>query len=301
MNLKDKFKGSILGMAMADSLAFKKCGGTGYSSELQLCLCVAKTLCSCKAATSEFQRLLAKNFIDWSENIGDSEIRKNAIDTNLASFDALKNSIPLDEIEIMSPDTGATARAMPIGLYWNDIITKSIQFGILSCEISHTDMNSKCSAVAAALGTLLASKNVPTGCWANEITAITSGIDKEFVESIKLASKIAANKTTPEESKKIIGPGHQCNESIAIALYSCMSEPFSWKDAVTKAIDASDNPCSSGCIAGGWMGAKFGIQGLPPEVDSLERKSDLEMLAEKLYDEYVFRKKNINDYQLMFD
>lgn len=314
ITIKDRFRGCIVGLATGDALGSAMAARTEdqrkapvefpevgrYSDDTQIAICVSEALISAGQTVDGFMDALSTNLSSWFKAQENSDLCRSPNVTNMIACERLL--VPgfggWTETGLADAvDSGASSRSMPIGLYHMDDLTTTVEFGIAAAQPTHGHTSALCSSVAASLLTLVASKSVPVGTWANELMIVTQGIDRkyredgtydeDFKEYLELAAALAARRAPAKIafSAKFIGGGMLAYEASAAALFSCMSHPNDFKAAVATAATSAGEPATVASIAGGWMGARLGMAAIPSEwVDRLEDAGKLVELSDRLYD-----------------
>jgi len=306
MRTQDTCRGCMLGLAIGDALGattefinnredINAVTGGGvkdlpqpaiYTDDTQMTICVAEALLDSPDPVEKFMLALSKQFIDWYQvQETEQEQRRAPGSTCLTACAHLKSGIRWEESGVPgSTGCGSAMRSAPIGLRFKRL-ERVVDFAIHSSIITHPNELALSASVGNALVTFLAINDVPTGQWANELIKVAS-INKQFMELMAMAAEAAAIGVEPDFalSDECLGLGWTGHEAIASALYCCMTNPSSYKDAVLMAANTIGDSDSIACIVGGWMGAKLGLQGIPTEwVDKIENKDKLIDLADRLY------------------
>jgi ADP-ribosylglycohydrolase len=306
MNIKDRYHGCIVGLAVGDALGYQvefdrlaeinakfPDGLTfpndgKYSDDTQMSICIAEALIAGTDNVEKFMEALTACFISWHKAQEDPEVNRAPGNTCMAACERLAFGTPWQESGV--PDgmgSGTAMRSAPIGLWYMDDITSCVEYGIASAQITHKHPSALCASVATSLLTNMAMNMVPVGVWANELTTVTAGIDTDFKEHIDLAAQLAARRAPPALalSEKFLGEAWVGFSASASALYCCMMEPNSFEKAVRMAATTNGDSDTIACIVGAWMGARHGISGIPEEwVRKVEDSSKLIQLADRLYD-----------------
>ena len=107
---------------------------------------------------------------------------------------------------------------------------------------------------------------------------------QEMVDIINNAIELSKREDLDDLSAiTSLGGGWVAEEALAIALYSCLKHPDSFKDAVVCAVNHSGDSDSTGAIAGNIIGASLGVEAIPQEyLDNLELREVIEELADDL-------------------
>jgi len=299
MDKRDRFRGCIIGAAVGDCLGApveftRDVVVTGmpddprYTDDTQMSICVAEALSTCGGDQEAFMIALTIHFIKWYEGQGDPKYNRAPGDTCMQACEALLATSDWGMSGVLdSLDSGSAMRSAPVGLYWHSDLTKVIEFGICSSEITHRHPAALCSSVASAMIASLAMQGVPVGVWGHEVQIVTRGISKEFVAGIQKAVELASTGADPNiaMTKKHLGEGWLGHEAVASALFCCMIHPDNFRRAVLTAANAEGDSDTIACIVGAWMGTRLGLNAIPKEwVERVEDSQKLMELADKLFD-----------------
>jgi ADP-ribosylglycohydrolase len=305
MTLKDRFRGCIVGLAVGDALGYpvefisaSKISetypegltlkpGAKYSDDTQMTICIAEALIAGHRDSATFCDKLSENFGAWYKTQIDDEAQRRAPgNTCMEACERLVMGRHWSESGLLDGmGCGSAMRSAPIGLFFYDDITRVVEYGISSSEVTHSHPSALCSSVATALCTSLALNNVPVGTWGHEVVTVTKGISQEFNESIQIATELVARGAPAKVAltAKFLGEGWLGYEAVASALFCCMTCP-DFKSAVRMGATTNGDSDSIACIAGAWMGAKVGLDGIPKDwVANVEDSEKLIDLADRLY------------------
>lgn len=311
---QSKFRGCILGLAIGDALGrpvqfareIKEIAAAStpqgvtdladgkFSDETQLAMCVSQALLESNGKFDLFMSKFSKSLIAWREIQEVPDFNRSPDLTVMSACDRLIAGFSWQESGIPDGFSNAAApRSGPIGLYHIDNIPLIVEFAKSASDTTHNDAQSQVSAVAVALGVAFAAQDVPIGLWANEIMTPISGISPEFDSTLNYATSIIPYKIDAWQalSKEYIGEGYSPSEAVAGALFCCIRNQKSFKNAVLDAVNIRGPSDSIGCIVGAWMGAKLGLEGIPKEwIDKIEAKDALIQCADELFKVFEARK-----------
>jgi len=305
-DMSKKFRGCILGLAIGDALGYPVefirtreeilivTGGTGitdlpdpalYTDDTQMTISVGNAILRSGDDIGLFMTCLTDEFLKWLELQNIPEHRRAPGHTCMTACRNLKAGVKWEDAGVpASLGCGSAMRSAPIGLFHSKV-EKLVDFAIDSSKITHPAELALCGSVGTALLTHLALKNEPVGVWAAELLKVVS-INSEFTQIIREAAEHAALRTDPDFvlSDRCLGEGWTAHEAVASALYCCMMFPDSYEKAVLLGANAVGDCDSIACIAGAWMGAKFGIDAIPAKwVEKIENKEMLTALADALH------------------
>jgi len=304
---QNKTQGCLLGLAIGDSLGslvefihsrediLAITNGKGitdipnngyYTDDTQMTICVAEALLEGAGDADKFIESLCKKYVEWHDlQYSDPNQRRAPGNTCLIGCNHLKQGVHWEESGVpASTGCGSAMRSAPIGLFF-ERVEKIVDYAINSSKPTHPNELAECAAVGSSFVTYLALHGEPPGVWANELLKVVS-INKEFKHIINLAAETAAMRLDPWHalSTECIGEGWTGHEAVASALYCCMMNPNSYKDAVLMAANTVGDSDSIACIVGAWMGARLGTDGIPNRwIDLIENKTKLIELGDQLF------------------
>lgn len=307
--LIDKYRGCVVGLAVADALGrkiefahsaeeiTKIAGERGvedmssdgkFTDDTQMACCVAEALIESDTKFDKFMESFSKYLIAWYKSQEDPAFNRAPEIGCMGACERLNMGVNWFEAG-MAEGTMSNApvvRSAPIGLYLNQI-PKIVEFGIGSSQITHLDTACQCGAVASAMVTMLALQDVPVGVWAHELMLPISGIEPMFDECVAYGANMATTRIHPFQAltNDYVGEGWFATDAIAGAIFCCMRQPTSYKEAVLMAVNTIGDSDSLGCIVGAWMGARHGLAAIPPQwVSKVEDSAELIKLADRLYE-----------------
>lgn len=306
LDLRDRFRGCVLGAAIGDSLGydlefiqepddvlFMTRKGLDlpdpaiFTDDTQMSICVARAIIDADGDYELFMKKLCENFVAWvgTQEKGSPDRRAPGA-ACLAGCHALQAGMPWEKSGVVSKGTGGAMRVAPIGLYWHSNMLTCIEWARDSALPTHTDDDATASSAAAALLVLLAIHDVPVGLWAHELNMPLGGISSALTGAIKRATEAFSMGTDAivALSDDGIGAGWVGHEAVAGALYCCMRCPNDYAAAVRMAATTVGDSDTIAGITGGIMGAKLGLPAIPAEwVQKIEGSSALLKLADDLF------------------
>lgn len=105
----------------------------------------------------------------------------------------------------------------------------------------------------------------------------------EFRQMMEGALDYAAGDLPAEEAIPLIGQGWVGDEALAIAVYCAAKYPDDMESALIASVNHSGDSDSTGAILGNLLGARLGMEGIPPcMLEGLEMRPVLEQVAEDL-------------------
>ncbi|MHA1380278.1 MAG: ADP-ribosylglycohydrolase family protein [Candidatus Helarchaeota archaeon] len=290
MDISDSVKGVMWGLALGDALGkpveFKHLwrikedyGPNGiielphnaiWTDDTEMTFAVARALIkSHRLSVEEISTQIADEFVVWLDTNtgyapGNTCIRGVVYYKNKPNKEWWESGIKT------SKGCGSAMRVAPIGLYFKDL-DKLYKVAYNSSLITHAHPTAIAAAVGAAYLVRLALDKIEIELWPEKVKNFVKNIPElgkaEFKNAIDRAVN-ALNIKSKEEAIKTIGKGWVGEEAVAIALYCCMkySKPEDFKKMLILAVNHDGDSDSTGCIAGGIMGAAHGYAVLTSEI-----------------------------------
>ena len=241
-----------------------------WTDDTEMTFAVARALIkSHKLSVEEISKQIAEEFIVWLDTNtghapGNTCIRAIVFYKEDPKKDWWNSGIK------ESKGCGSAMRVAPIGLYFSDP-QKIYQIAYNSSLITHAHSTALAAAVGAAYLVRLAIDKIAIDEWPDLVKKMVDNISEpgktEFCNAINGAIE-ALNIEDTEKAIKTIGKGWIGEEAVAIALYCCMKYPKAedFKKMLILSVNHDGDSDSTGCIAGGIMGAYHGFRGLGQEI-----------------------------------
>jgi ADP-ribosylglycohydrolase len=287
-NIADFIKGSMWGLALGDALGKpieflnlwqikEDYGPEGlielpqqpiWTDDTEMTFAVARALIKTyKLTIDEITAQIADEFVIWFDNPGYAPGN-----TCMSAVYNYKNNLQKAwwETGLNTKGCGSAMRVAPIGLFFPEI-DKLFKVAYNSSLITHIHPTAIAAAVGAAYLVRLALNKIEIDLWPDEVKAFVETIPKpgktEFWNTIDTAVRALEIKDE-KKAIKSIGKGWIGEEAVAIALYCCMKYPRSedFKKMLILAVNHDGDSDSTGCIAGGIMGAMHGYDALGKEM-----------------------------------
>ena len=185
---------------------------------------------------------------------------------------------------------GSAMRVAPIGVFYHDNPAMLREVAYKSSQITHAHQLGKEGAALQAYAIALATKLQPTSDFnRSDFLAKLSNYVPEGVYREKL-NRIEALLRQPDKDKVIIelGNGIEAFNSVPTAIYSFLSQPHSFAQAVLHAISLGGDTDTIGAMTGAISGAYLGFDLIPGGWrDRLENRLYIEELAERLWRGFI--------------
>ncbi len=306
-DIEDSVKGVMWGLALGDALGkpieFKHLwrikedyGPNGitelpinptWTDDTEMTFAVARALIKTHNMTvEEISTQIAEEFIKWLENTGYSPGNTCILGTH-----KYKDTRNWRESGIKrSKGCGSAMRVAPIGLFFSDL-DKLSKVAYNSSLITHAHPTVLAAAVGGAYLVRLTLDGEKVGKWPEKVKNIVDFVEDpgktEFCDAIDTAVR-ALDVADADEAIKSIGEGWIGEEAVAIALYCCMKypEPEDFKKMLVLSVNHGGDSDSTGCIAGGIMGARHGFAALGKEMhewtEKLRERDRMRVIIEEM-------------------
>ena len=185
---------------------------------------------------------------------------------------------------------GSAMRIAPIGVFYHDNLPLLREVAHESSQITHAHNlgreGAALQAYAIALATSLESPSAldPSDFLAKLRSFAQQEVYKQKLDSMK---ELLAN---PDKSKVVaeLGNGIEAFNSVPTAIYSFLTAPDFFAQAVLSAISLGGDTDTIGAMTGAISGAYLGIESIPVTWrGKLENRAYIEELAERLYSLYL--------------
>ena len=309
-NLKSKFLGCLVGVAIGDGLGAwregrrmaeeaeiksiaERAAQLIYTDDTHMTIGVAESLVTSKGFNGEH---MAQTFIKNYE----SEPWRGYGPGPPKIFRMIKDGEAWDNTGAKlygggSFGNGAAMRVAPVGLLYADNPEKLRAIAYKSSLITHSHELGQEGAALQTYAVALALN-----------TSSNDDIDQEtfllklqtFAQNQLYKEKIAQIKELLDEQDRIkviaiLGNGIEAQRSVPTAIYSFLRQPKSYKDAVIYAISLGGDTDTIAAMAGAISGAYLGIKAIPDEWRAkLENRNYIEGIAEKLWQLATFSPNN---------
>jgi len=254
-----------------------------WTDDTQLMLVLARALVlGAEREPSELMNILTEEFVRW---LDEPDLGAGA--TSKGAALRLKEGVCWQDSGLESKTCGSLMRVGIVGFIYRKDPEKLLEVASLSGKITHYHPTSDAASIAGAYAVKLALDGVKPVDMFAPLLEVTGGISEEFTEAFKGAHDLAFGDLGDEEALREIGPGWYAEETFALAYFCMLRYPDDYKKALRTAVNITGDSDSVGCVAGGILGARLGIDALPPAwVEALEGKTELEAMVEPLLEKY---------------
>lgn len=181
---------------------------------------------------------------------------------------------------------GSAMRIAPVGVFYYDDLAKLKEIAYKSSQITHAHELGKEGAALQAYAIALATQADPSSAFqGNEFLRKLTDFTKHEVyqQKMKSAERLLGEK---DRSKVVaeLGHGIEAFNSVPTAIYSFLSHPNSFEEAVIYAISLGGDTDTIGAMTGAISGAYLGIEAIPEKWQKkLENRDYIADLADRLW------------------
>lgn len=177
---------------------------------------------------------------------------------------------------------GSVNRVAPIGYLYQHDPDRLREVAEVTGMATHANPIANAASISAAYAVKLALDGVSPESYLGQCLTFTDGIAEDFdITMLRVGHAIAW--TDEMAALMHIGSGWIADETIAMALYCVMRYPDDYTGALQRAVNHKGASDSIGCVTGGIMGARLGMDGIPDDwIPRLERHEELLNLADQL-------------------
>jgi poly(ADP-ribose) glycohydrolase ARH3 len=188
---------------------------------------------------------------------------------------------------------GSAMRIAPVGVFHYDEPAKLKEIAYKSSHITHTHELGKEGAALQAYAIALATGADPSPKFSvDEFLAKLMDFTEHEVykQKLKEIEKLLGEKDNKLKIVRELGHGIEAFNSVPTAIYSFLSYPNSFEEAVIYAISLGGDTDTIGAMTGAISGAYLGVQAIPLKWrEKLENREYIEHLAEGLWQIKVYK------------
>lgn len=298
--LKLKFRGALLGTGLGDSLGRSLEGGSmidreevekllsdsdelRYTDDTQQMMSLAESLAERRDFDAEyFSKRLVENF-EVSRGYGPGSTR--VIRSIAEGEDWYKPAKRLFNGE-GSYGNGSSMRVAPAGLFSHDSLNHLPALAERTSQVTHTHRLAVQGAIlqsyAVALATRTDVSDLERKSFLKEVRRCIR--EEEYEDKIDTIDELLDSDQDKAEVVNSLGNGVEAVNSVPTALYSFLSHPNSFEEAVIYAISLGGDTDTIGAMTGAIAGAYHGSDRIPEDWKKiLEDRVKIVRLADELY------------------
>jgi len=308
MDIKDRFRGCLLGLAAGDALGMPVEGYTAeeiaarfgpvremmdapgghfhsglaagqYTDDTEETIILAESIIeSCGLSVDMF----ADRLMDWAGLWTlDPGLDRGVGFTTKSALDRMMSGTSWKNSGLAVPTCGSAMRAAPIGLFYNQNLDLVARYAELQSIPTHTAPAARAGSVAIAVGVALGLKDFSRKTVLEIAAKISSRTDPDFGK--RLLNVESLLNQDPPSAFAIIGCSPEVSEAVPAAFYCYLK--FEPEEALVAAASAGGDTDSIASMAGALLGASFGTSWIPDRwLSCLEDRNRIEKLAFELAD-----------------
>jgi ADP-ribosylglycohydrolase len=253
-----------------------------YSDDTQMTLALAEGLLDAGiyAPVDNLMKAVGKRFVEWMHS---PENNRAPGMTCIKGVRAYENGVSWRESGLIgSKGCGSAMRVAPLGYFYQHNEVRLHEVAVASSLITHRHPTAIAAAVGAAYLVKLALDGIPVSEYIPRTLAFCAGISDEFDYALLRVGHVMGW-TNEETALDHIGQGWTGEEAVALAVYCVLRYPDDYAACVRRAANTNGDSDSIACIAGGIIGARLGLDAIPPEwCDRCENHSYLVKLSVRM-------------------
>lgn len=177
---------------------------------------------------------------------------------------------------------GSAVRMAPVGYLYQHNPVRLREVAHAAGIATHAHLAADAAAIAAAYLIKLALDGVPPEDYIRETLSFVGGMSEEL-DDLMLRIGHVIEWTDEFAAINHIGSGWVAPEAVAMAVYCAVRYKDDFAGAIRRAVNIPGDSDSVGCITGGLVAARVGLEGIPQEwIPHLEDVDNLTDLANRL-------------------
>jgi ADP-ribosylglycohydrolase len=251
-----------------------------YTDDTQTTLVIAEAII--EAGRGDIESLmsaLSRRLIEWSNSPENDRAPGHTVTEAVRTLEA---GVPWREAGSLTKGNGSAIRVAPIGFAYQADPDKLREVAHATGIATHAHPASDAAAIAAAYLIKLALDGVPPEEYIRQTLAFTDGLSSEFDDALL---RIGHVQEWTDEYAAItqLGSGWIGEEAVAMAVYCAIRHQDDFAGALRRAVNIPGDSDSVGCITGGLVAARVGLDGIPNDwIAQLEHLDYLTDVANRL-------------------
>ncbi len=246
-----------------------------YTDDTQTSLVIAESLIEAgKSDIDSLMRAVTRRLIAWSNSPENDRAPGHTVTEAVRTLEA---GVPWRESGGPAKGNGSAIRVAPIGYFFQNDTAKLREVAHATGIATHAHPASDAAAIASAYVIKLALDGVPPDEYIRRTLEFVDGLSPEFDDALLRVGHVL-EWTDEFAAINRIGAGWVGEEAVAMAIYCAMRHPDDFVQAVTRAANIPGDSDSVGCITGGLMGARLGLDAIPQgwiaRLEDLNRLTD---------------------------
>lgn len=231
-----------------------------YTDDTQTSLVIAEALA--ESGASDIDTIMAsvtRGLIHWSNSPDNDRAPGHTVTEAVRTLEA---GVPWREAGSGASGNGSAIRVAPIGYFYQNDPDRLKEVAHATGIATHSRPSSDAAAIAAAYLVKLALDGVSPDQYVRRTLEFTNGIAPELDDALLRIGHVL-EWTDEFAAINHIGSGWLGEEAVAMAVYCATRHPDDFVKAVCRAVNIPGDSDSVGCITGGLMGARVGLDGIP--------------------------------------
>jgi ADP-ribosylglycohydrolase len=252
-----------------------------YTDDTQTSIAIAEALIEAgEADIDTLMKVVTRRLIDWSNSADNTRAPGHTVTEAVRTLEA---GVSWRESGTShSKGNGSTIRVAAVGFLYQHDPDRLREVAHATGIATHAHPADDAAAIAAAYLIKLALDGVPPGGYIRHTLAFTDGISTDFHDALLRVGHVV-EWTDEFAAINHIGSGWIGEEAVAMAVYCAVRHADDFAGAVRRAVNIPGDSDSVGCIAGGLVAARLGLDFLPREwIERLEQLDQLTDLANRL-------------------
>jgi len=255
-----------------------------WTDDTQMTLALVRALIKAgEVDTDTLMSAVAREFIAWSHD--PSTPGRAPGGTCLQAAHNLENGVPWRQAGVAnSKGCGSVMRVLPVGYLYQHDAARLREIADAQGVCTHGHPAARAACIGGAYMVKLALEDVQVKEWLRRTCDFVGELSPDFDQAFARVGHVLGW-TSEEHALAHIGEGWVGEEALALALYCVLRHPNDYVACVQRAANTNGDSDSIACIAGGLMGARLGIQAIPPDwVRRIEDSTYIGQLADALAD-----------------
>jgi ADP-ribosylglycohydrolase len=224
-------------------------------------------------------RAVTRRMIAWSNSPENDRAPGHTVTEAVRTLEA---GVPWRESGSTTRGNGSAIRVAPIGIVYQNDPVRLREVAHATGIATHAHPASDAAAIAAAYLIKLALDGVPPEEYVREVLTFTDGISDDFRDAMLRIGHVQ-EWTDEYAAVTHLGSGWIGEEAVAMAVYCATRHRDDFVRAVRRAVNIPGDSDSVGCITGGLVAARLGLDAIPQEwIARLEHFDVLTDVANRL-------------------
>ena len=306
MDLQERFRGCLLGLAVGDALGMPVEGLTAveikakfgrvtdmmpaspdhfhfglkagqFTDDTEETLILAKSIIECSGFSGD---RFSQKMIEWGRTWAfDEKLARGAGFATRASIEQMISGKDWRESGAMIPTCGSAMRSAPVGLLYNCDLSLVSMYADLQSISTHCGAPARAASIAVAAGVALSLKDFPAKAVLERAAGLASRVDREFAERLSWVASLMS--LEPQDAFEAIGCSPMASETVPAAFYCFLK--FEPEEALIAAASNGGDSDSIASIAGSLIGASKGTSWIPERwLSCLEGRERIERVSRDL-------------------